>query len=77
MALESTPPLTEISTRKLPGGVKGGRRVRLTTLSPFTLNENYIPKLYGYKPLLNNLYSSKKPNIVITDIKITTIFKTN
>jgi hypothetical protein len=33
MALGSTKPLTEISTRNLPG-VKGGRRVRLTTPSP-------------------------------------------
>jgi hypothetical protein len=35
MALGSTQPLTEMSTRNLPGGgggVKGGRRVRLTTL---------------------------------------------
>jgi hypothetical protein len=33
MALGSTQPLTEMSTRNLPGGggVKGGRRVRLTT----------------------------------------------
>jgi hypothetical protein len=30
MALESTQPLTEMSTRNLPGG-KGGWRVRLTT----------------------------------------------
>jgi hypothetical protein len=35
MTLESTQPLTEISTRNLPGGgVKGGRLVRLTTLWP-------------------------------------------
>jgi hypothetical protein len=37
MALESTQPLTEMSTRTLLGmflGVTGGRRVRLTTLSP-------------------------------------------
>jgi hypothetical protein len=33
MALGSTQPLTEMSTRNLPGG-KGGRRVRLTTLPP-------------------------------------------
>jgi hypothetical protein len=33
MALESTQPLTEMSTRNLPG-VKGGLRVRLTTLPP-------------------------------------------
>jgi hypothetical protein len=31
MALGSTQPLTEMSTRKIPGGVKRGRRVRLTT----------------------------------------------
>jgi hypothetical protein len=30
----STQPLREMSTRKIPGGVKGGRRVRLTTLPP-------------------------------------------
>jgi hypothetical protein len=30
----STQPLTEMSTRNLPGGVKGGRRVRLTTSPP-------------------------------------------
>jgi hypothetical protein len=34
MALGSTQPLTEMSTMNLPGGVKGGRRVRLTTLPP-------------------------------------------
>jgi hypothetical protein len=35
MALGSTKPLTEMSTRNLPGGWgKGGRRVRLTTLPP-------------------------------------------
>ena len=33
MALGSTQPLTEISTRLFSGG-KGGRYVRLTTLSP-------------------------------------------
>jgi hypothetical protein len=32
MALGLTQPLTQMSTRNLPGGVKGGRRVRLTTL---------------------------------------------
>jgi hypothetical protein len=31
MALGSSQSLTEISTRNLPGGVKGGRRVGLTT----------------------------------------------
>jgi hypothetical protein len=33
MALGSTQPLTEMSTRDLPG-VKGGRRVKLITLPP-------------------------------------------
>jgi hypothetical protein len=31
MALGSTQPLTEMSIRNLPGGVKGGRGVRLTS----------------------------------------------
>jgi hypothetical protein len=34
MALGLTQPLTEMSTSNLPEGVKGGRRVRLTTLPP-------------------------------------------
>jgi hypothetical protein len=34
MALGLTQPLTEMSTRTLPGDVKGGRRVCLTTLPP-------------------------------------------
>jgi hypothetical protein len=34
MALGSTQPLTEMSTRNLPGGVKGGWHVGLTTLLP-------------------------------------------
>jgi hypothetical protein len=34
MALGSIRPLREMSTRNLPGGVKGGRCVRLTTLPP-------------------------------------------
>jgi hypothetical protein len=34
MALGSTQPLTEMSTKNFPVGVKGGRRVRLTTLPP-------------------------------------------
>jgi hypothetical protein len=34
MALRSTQPLTEMSTRNLPVGVMGGRRVRLTTSPP-------------------------------------------
>jgi hypothetical protein len=38
MALELTQPLTEISTRNLPAGIKGGRRVRLTT-SPTSVSQ--------------------------------------
>jgi hypothetical protein len=34
MALRSTQPLTEMSSINLPGGVKGGRRVRLTISPP-------------------------------------------
>jgi hypothetical protein len=34
MALGSTQPLTEVSTRNLPEEVKGGRLVRLTTTPP-------------------------------------------
>jgi hypothetical protein len=34
MALGSTQRLTEMSTRNIPGGVKGDRRIRLTTLPP-------------------------------------------
>jgi hypothetical protein len=34
MALGSTQPLREMSTRNLPGGQNGGRRVRLSTLPP-------------------------------------------
>jgi hypothetical protein len=37
MALGSTQPLTEMSTRNLPGGIKGDRRVRLTT-SPLSVS---------------------------------------
>jgi hypothetical protein len=34
MAPGLTQPLTEMSTRNLPGAVKGGRRIRLTTSPP-------------------------------------------
>jgi hypothetical protein len=40
MALGSTQTLTEMSRRNLPGGVKGGRRVRLTT-SPSSMSRFY------------------------------------
>ena len=35
VALVSTQPLTEMSTRSISGGAKNGRCVRLTTLPPF------------------------------------------
>jgi hypothetical protein len=34
MAMGSTQPLTEMSTRNIPGGVNGSRRIRLTTSPP-------------------------------------------
>jgi hypothetical protein len=34
MALGSTQPLTAMSTRNLPGGVKGGQCISLTTIPP-------------------------------------------
>jgi hypothetical protein len=34
LALRSTQPLTEMSTRNLPGDKKSGRDIRLTTLPP-------------------------------------------
>jgi hypothetical protein len=50
VALGSTQPVTEMSTKKLKretrgwGGVKGGRRVWLTTLPPFV---SRLSKKYG------------------------------
>jgi hypothetical protein len=35
MALGSTKPLTEMSTRNLPVGIEGGLRLRLTTSPPY------------------------------------------
>jgi hypothetical protein len=70
MALGLTEPLTEMSTRNLPGGVKGVRRVRLTTSPPSVSrlpreNEMWEPRrltTYGHqrpvtgKPLLYLFY---------------------
>jgi hypothetical protein len=44
MALGSTQPLTEMSTRNLPGGVKGGQRMGLTT-SPQPVSQ--LPRKCG------------------------------
>jgi hypothetical protein len=54
MALGSTQPLTEMSTRNLPGGgVKGGRRVRLDDLT--TICQPIVYKMWEPRRLTNRL----------------------
>jgi hypothetical protein len=58
MALGSTQPLTEMSTRNLPGGVKGGWRIRLATLPPSVsrLSGQNVGALTSHNPMgLNDL----------------------
>jgi hypothetical protein len=45
MGLGSTQPLTEMSTKNLPGGVKDHRRVRLTTLPP-SMSRDCLEKMW-------------------------------
>jgi hypothetical protein len=53
MTLGSTKPLTEMSTRNLPGGVKDSWRIRLTTLLPSVsrLSRDNMEALTSHNPM--------------------------
>jgi hypothetical protein len=53
MNLGSTQPLTEMSTRNLPGGVKGSWRVSLTTSPPSVsrLSRENVGALTSHNPM--------------------------
>jgi hypothetical protein len=69
MALGSTQPLTEMSTRNLPaGGVKGGRRVRLT-LPPFLRR---LSRKCGEPRRLRHLWGPSRP---VTGIALPLFFR--
>jgi hypothetical protein len=51
MALGLTQPLTEISTRNLSGGVKGGQYLRLTTSLPSVSHLDNVRPLTSHNPV--------------------------
>jgi hypothetical protein len=70
MALGSTQPLTEMSTRNLPGG-KSGRRVGLTTLPPSVsrMSENVGASTCRNSKGLHDLYRDNFTFACVTLLK--------